>query len=58
MGFYYQLIAKGFSQVEGVDYNELFSPVARFETVQTLLALAALEDWEIQALDVKQAFLC
>ena len=35
----------------------MFSPVARFETCRTLLALATLEDWEIQALDVKQAYL-
>ena len=43
--------------VQGIGYNELFLPVAQFETVRTLLTLAALEDWEIQALDIKQAFL-
>ena len=47
-----RLVTKGFSQIEGVDYNELFSPVVQFETLQLLLALAALEDWEIQALDI------
>uniref|UniRef100_A0A0W0G0F0 Reverse transcriptase Ty1/copia-type domain-containing protein n=1 Tax=Moniliophthora roreri TaxID=221103 RepID=A0A0W0G0F0_MONRR len=52
-----RLVAKGFSQVEGMDYDELFSPVVRFETVCVLLALAALEDWDIQALDIKTAFL-
>uniref|UniRef100_A0A0W0FZG2 Reverse transcriptase Ty1/copia-type domain-containing protein n=1 Tax=Moniliophthora roreri TaxID=221103 RepID=A0A0W0FZG2_MONRR len=52
-----RFVAKGFSQVEGIDYDELFSPVVRFETVRVLLALAALEDWDIQAIDVKTAFL-
>jgi hypothetical protein len=52
-----RLVTKGFSQIEGIDYNELFSPVVRYETVRILLALAALENWEIQALDVKTAFL-
>uniref|UniRef100_A0A0W0FDG7 Reverse transcriptase Ty1/copia-type domain-containing protein n=1 Tax=Moniliophthora roreri TaxID=221103 RepID=A0A0W0FDG7_MONRR len=52
-----RLVAKGFSQVKGIDYDELFSPVVHFETVRVLLALAALEDWEIQVLDVKTAFL-
>ena len=52
-----RLVARGYSQVEGVDYDELFSPVVRYETVRVLLALAALEDWELEALDVKTAFL-
>ena len=52
-----RLIAKGFSQVERIDFNEIFSPVVRFETVRLMLALSALEDWYIEALDVKTAFL-
>ena len=52
-----RLVAKGFSQVEGIDFNEIFSPVVRFETVRIMLALAALNDWHISALDVKTAFL-
>jgi Reverse transcriptase (RNA-dependent DNA polymerase) len=51
------LVAKGFSQVEGVDFNEIFSPVVRFETVQLMLALVALEHWHITSVDVKTAFL-
>ena len=50
-------MAKGFSQIPGIDFEETFSPVARFETVRLLLALSVLEDWEIEALDVKNAFL-
>ena len=52
-----RLVAKGFSQVEGIDFNEIFSPVVCFETVRLMLALSALEDWYIEALDVKTAFL-
>ena len=52
-----RLIAKGFSQVKGIDFNEIFSPVVHFETVRLMLALSSLEDWYIEALDVKMAFL-
>ena len=42
-----RLVAKGFTQLEGVDFDETFSLVARFESLRLLLALATLEDWEI-----------
>ena len=52
-----RLVAKGFSQVEGIHYDEIFSPVVRFETVRLMFALAALNSWQISGLDVKTAFL-
>ena len=51
------LVAKGFSQVKGVDFDKIFSPVVRFETVQLMLALATLENWHIESLDVHSAYL-
>jgi hypothetical protein len=51
------LVAKGFSQVEGMDYDQVFSPVVRFETVRLILALAALENWVAYGLDVRNAYL-
>ena len=52
-----RLVAKGFSQVFGLDYKETFSPVIQFETVRIILAIAALENLVIQVLDIKTAFL-
>ena len=50
-------VAQGYMQVQGIDYEETFSPVARYESIQYLLAHAALLDWEIEAMDVKLAYL-
>ena len=52
-----RLVAKGYTQVHGIDYEETFSLVARYELIQYLLAHAALLDWEIEAMDVKLAYL-
>jgi Reverse transcriptase (RNA-dependent DNA polymerase) len=52
-----RLVAKGFSQIEGIDYNEIFLLVVQFETVQMMIALAALKKWHIQGLDIKTTFL-
>jgi len=51
------LVVKGFSQVKGLDFDQVFSPVVRFETVRLMLALATLENWYITGLDVWSAYL-
>ena len=52
-----RVVAKGYAQIEGLDYDQVFSPVVRFETVRLILALAALEDMHISGLDVRNAYL-
>nr|XP_011463643.1 PREDICTED: uncharacterized protein LOC101305369 [Fragaria vesca subsp. vesca] len=52
-----RLVAQGFSQSKGLDYDETFSPVVRHSTVRVILALAAMNNWELRQLDVKNAFL-
>jgi len=52
-----RLMVKGFSQVNGLDYDQVFSPVVRFETVCLLLAMAALHDWHMTGVDVRNAYL-
>jgi hypothetical protein len=51
------LVSKGFSQVEGIDYNETFSPVAKMNSICLVLSLVASHKWEVHQMDVKYAFL-
>jgi hypothetical protein len=50
-------VAQGFSQVEGIDFGETFSPVARLESIRILLAYASHHNFKLQQMDVKSAFL-
>jgi hypothetical protein len=52
-----RLVAKGYAQCEGVDFDEVYVPVASIETVRLLIALAAQREWEVHHMDVKSAFL-
>ncbi|GJR46734.1 retrovirus-related pol polyprotein from transposon TNT 1-94 [Tanacetum coccineum] len=52
-----RLVAKGYTQKCGIDYTEVFAPVARLETVRLVMSLAAQNDWVLFQLDVKSAFL-
>jgi hypothetical protein len=52
-----RLVARSFVQCEGIDFEEVFTPVARMESMWLLLTLAAAKDWQVHHLDVKFAFL-
>lgn len=52
-----RLVVKGYVQKQGIDFEEVFAPVTRLETVRLLLALAAKNGWEVHHLDLKSAFL-
>ena len=52
-----RLVAKGYVQEQGIDFEEVFAPVARMESVRLLIALAVQEAWKLHHMDVKTAFL-
>lgn len=51
------MVAKGYTQKEGIDYEETFAPVAKLNTIRMLIALATKKHWMMHQLDVKSAFL-
>jgi hypothetical protein len=51
-----RLVARGFVQQEGIDYDDAFTPVVRMESIR-VLALAAQEGWQVHHMDVKSSFL-
>ncbi|SOV04850.1 uncharacterized protein UDID_17211 [Ustilago sp. UG-2017a] len=52
-----RLVARGFTQREGIDYQETFSPVAPLGAIRAILALAVQNNWEVHALDITMAYL-
>ena len=51
------LVAKGFSQIPGVDYNDVFSPIVNHNSIRTFFSIVAIHDLELEQLDVNTAFL-
>ena len=52
-----RMVAKGYVQEKGIDFKEVFAPVARLETIRLILELTTKENWLVHHLDVKSAFL-
>jgi hypothetical protein len=52
-----RFVARGFSQVEGIDYEETFAPVARYTSIRTIIALATSMGWRLHQMDVKTTLL-
>jgi hypothetical protein len=52
-----RLVAKGYAQQHGIDYTEVFAPVARWDSIRMVIALAARHGWNVYQLDVKSVFL-
>ena len=48
---------KGFSHMEGIDYEDTFTPITRYSSIQTIISLAVEMGWRVHQMDVKTAFL-
>ena len=52
-----RFLARGFSQEEGINYEETFAPVARYTSIRTIMALDSIMKWDLHQMDVKTNFL-
>jgi hypothetical protein len=52
-----RFVARGFSQVEGIDYEEAFAPVAQYTSIRMIIFLATSMGWRLHQMDVKTTFL-
>ena len=52
-----RLVARGFTERQGIDYNDVFSPVVKHSSIRILLSMVAKFDLELEQMDVKTAFL-
>ena len=52
-----KFVVKGFSQNEGIDYDETFAPVAKYTSIRTIISLDSILSWKMYQMDIKTAFL-
>lgn len=52
-----RLVVKDYKQKPGIDYYEVFAPIARLDTIHMVIALVAQKKWQVHQMDVKFAFL-
>jgi hypothetical protein len=52
-----RFVARVFSQKEGIDYDEIFAPVAKYTSIRIIISLASFFYWRLHQMDVKTAFL-
>jgi hypothetical protein len=51
-----RFVARGFSQLEGIDYKDTIAPIARYTSNQTIISLATSMGWRLHQMDVKTTF--
>jgi hypothetical protein len=52
-----RLVARGFSEKEGIDYDQIFSPISRYTSIRIIISLALVLNWELHQNDIKTVFL-
>ena len=52
-----RFVARGFSQKEGIDYDEIFAPVARYTSIRSIISLVASQGWSLHHMDVNTTLL-